>query len=125
VTARGSRRERLAEAIRAEIAVLLRREVRDPRIGFVTLTGADVSPDLTSARVYVTVLGAEPAREEAIRVLNGAAGFLQGAVFRTLRLRRPLRIAFVADDSAARGGRVEEILRALHEEDRGSGEEEE
>jgi ribosome-binding factor A len=57
-----SRRERLAEELRSEISILIRREIRDPRIGFVTLTGASVSPDLTHVRIYVTVLGTDAAR---------------------------------------------------------------
>ena len=109
-----SRRERFAEELRSEIAVLLRREIRDPRVGFVTLTGASVSPDLTHARIFVTVLGDEKVKQASVRALNRAAGFLQRAVFRQLRLRRSLEIVFVLDEAVATGGRIEELLSQIH-----------
>ena len=105
-----SRRERLAEELRSQISILIRREIRDPRIGFVTLTGASVSPDLTHARIYVTILGTDAARQQSLRALNGAAGYLQRSVFKELRLRRPLEIVFVLDEAARTGSRIEELL---------------
>jgi ribosome-binding factor A len=105
-----SRRERLAEELRNEISILIRREIRDPRVGFVTLTGASVSPDLTHARIYVTILGTDAARQQSLRALNGAAGYLQRSVFKELRLRRPLEIVFVLDEAARTGSRIEELL---------------
>jgi ribosome-binding factor A len=107
------RRERLAEELRSEIAVLIRREIRDPRVGFVTLTGASVSPDLSHARVFVTVLGDEESRRQSVRALNRAAGYLQRAVFKQLRLRRSLEILFVLDEAAATGNRIEELLHQI------------
>ncbi len=112
-----SRRERLAEELRNVISVLIRREIRDPRVGFVTLTGASVSPDLTHARIYVTILGTDAARQQSLRALNGAAGYLQRSVFKALRLRRPLEIVFVPDEAARTGSRIEELLGQI----RGSG----
>lgn len=109
-----SRAERLAEALRSEISVLLRREIRDPRIGFVTLTGATVSPDLTHARVYVTVLGPAPTRAQSLNALNRAAGYLQRILFKELRLRKNLRLTFVLDESGEAGSRIEELLERIH-----------
>lgn len=122
-----SRRERLAEELQSEISTLIRREIRDPRVGFVTLTGASVSPDLAHARIYVTVLGTDAARQQSLRALNRAAGYLQRAVFKQLRLRRPLEIVFVPDEAAYTGNRIEELLDQIHrsdEEDAGEEEEE-
>ena len=123
----GSRRERLAEELRSEISTLLRREIRDPRVGFVTLTGASVSPDLTHARIFVSVLGTDAARQQSLRALNRAAGYLQRIVFRQLRLRRPLEIVFVQDEAASTGNRIDELLDEIHRsrEGREGGEEEE
>ena len=109
-----SRRERLAEELRSEISTLIRREIRDPRVGFVTLTGASVSPDLGHARIYVTVLGTDAARQQSLKALNRAAGYLQRAVFKQLRLRRPLEIVFVQDEAALTGNRIDELLEQIH-----------
>jgi ribosome-binding factor A len=121
-----SRRERLAEELRSEISTLIRRELRDPRVGFVTLTGASVSPDLTHARIYVTVLGTDAARQQSLRALNRAAGYVQRAVFKQLRLRRPLEIVFVLDEAASTGNRIDELLDQINRTREGrKGEEEE
>ena len=109
-----ARRERVAEALRDEISAMLRRDVRDPRIGFVTLTGVEVSPDLTHARVYVSVLGMEKARAASIDALNRAAGYLQRQIFRRLRLKKAITLLFVADEAVASGTRVEELLQEIH-----------
>ena len=114
-----SRRERLAESLRNEIADLVRRELRDPRIGFVTLTAARVSPDLTHARLFVSVLGPEPIQAESVRALNRAAGYLQRAVFKRLRLRKAMSFVFVLDPATRTGDRVEELLTEIrkHEQE--------
>jgi ribosome-binding factor A len=109
-----SRNQRLAEALRQSVADLLRREIRDPRIGFVTPTGARVSPDLSQGRLFVSFLGPEPARAASLRALNRAAGYLQREVFRRLRLRKAMSLVFVADESVAAGSRVEALLEELH-----------
>lgn len=112
----GMRRERVSDQIKEEISRLLQREVRDPRIGFVTVTGASVTADLRSARVYVSVLGEASAREESLRALQSAAGYLRRALFKTLRLRYSPALEFVLDDSLDRGERIERLLRGLREE---------
>ena len=108
------RNERLAEAVRQSVADLLRREIRDPRIGFVTLTGARVTPDLSQARLFVSFLGPESARVASLRALNRAAGYLQREVFRQLRLRKAMSLVFVADEAVAAGNRVEALLDEIH-----------
>ena len=121
-----SRRERLAEELQSEISTLIRREIRDPRVGFVTLTGASVSPDLAHARIYVTVLGTDAARQQSLRALNRAAGYLQRAVFKQLRLRRPMEIVFALDEAASTGNRIDELLDQINRTQEGrKGEEEE
>lgn len=110
-----TRTERLADLIRDEVARLLLREVKDPRIGFVTLTGAKVTPDLRQARVYVSVLGDEKAREAALEGLRHSASFIQRALFKNLRLRHSPAILFEIDDSLERGERIERVLQQLHE----------
>ena len=109
-----ARNERLAEAVRQSVADLLRREIRDPRVGFVTLTGARVSPDLSHARLFVSFLGPETSRAASLRALNRAAGYLQREVFRRLRLRKAMSLVFVADEAVAAGNRVEALLDEIH-----------
>jgi ribosome-binding factor A len=111
------RNERVAEQIRAALAEAIR-DVRDPAVGFVTLTGVDLSPDLRSARVYVSRLGSGPERDAAVLALNHAVAFLRGAVATRARLRFTPTLHFVADPTIERGSRVEELLRELHAEDR-------
>jgi ribosome-binding factor A len=112
-----TRTERLADLIRDEVARLLLREVKDPRIGFVTLTGAKVTPDLRQARLFVSILGDEKAREAALEGLRHSAHFIQRALFKNLRLRNSPTILFEIDDSLERGDRIERVLQQLHEEE--------
>ena len=109
-----SRRERVAEALRDEISVLLRSEVRDPRVGFVTITGVLVSPDLSHARVFVSVLGSEQARQLSLAALNGAAGYLQRRMFRSLGLKKSMTLHFELDLAVQSGNRIEELLHQIH-----------
>jgi ribosome-binding factor A len=114
----GTRQNRMADLIKDELSRLLLREVRDPRVGFVTITGTSVSPDLRNVRVYVSVLGDEQAREDSLRALNGAAGFLRRTLFKNLRLRYSPLLSFRLDDSLDRGDRIEQVIRTIHEQDR-------
>jgi len=91
--------------------------VRDPRVGFVTITGVTVSPDLRSVRVFVSVLGAPEARRASVDALNSAAGFFRRSVFKVLRLRHAPSIAFELDESLDRGERIEETLRKIHQDE--------
>ena len=119
----GMRMERVSDLIKEEISRLLQREVRDPRIGFVTVTGASVTADLRSARVYVSILGAPSAREESVRALQSAAGYLRRALFKNLRLRYSPALEFVLDESLDRGERIESLLRDIRDEREVEGEE--
>jgi len=110
-----TRTDRMSDLIREEISRLLLREVHDPRIGFVTLTGASVTPDLRNVRIFVSVLGDEAARTASLEALQGAAGYLQKALFRNLRLRYSPELVFQVDDSLDRGERIERMLRQIHD----------
>jgi ribosome-binding factor A len=118
----GSRPDRVADQLRAELADLLRREVHDPGVGFVTLTRVHVSPDLQAARVFYTALGDETARRNSARALQRAAPFLRRQIGSRVRLRRVPELTFVYDDSIAGQDRVEQILSELHGQPRGADE---
>ena len=109
-----TRTNRVADLIRDEVSKLLLRELRDPRIGFVTITGASVSPDLRNVRVFVSVLGKSSIRDESLQALNSAAGFVRRAIFKNLRLRYSPTVSFHLDESLDRGARIEEVLREIH-----------
>jgi len=111
----GSRPDRVADQLRAEIAQLLSREVHDPGIGFVTLTRVQVSPDLQSARVFYTALGDETARRNTARALERAVPFLRRQIGSHLRLKRVPALTFIYDASIAGQDRIEQLLHALQQ----------
>lgn len=116
-----TRTDRVSDLIKDEISRLLLREVRDPRVGFVTITGAAVSPDLKNVRVFVSILGEPEARQASIAALNSAAGFFRRTLFKNLRLRFAPAVRFQLDESLDQGDRIERVLRQIHEGGRGAG----
>jgi ribosome-binding factor A len=104
------RMRRVDEAMREVLSDVLTHEVKDPRVGFVTVTDVKTSPDLRHARVYVSVLG-DPAEVEAsLEGLLSAHGFLQGRVGGELRLKNTPTLHFIHDDTAVRAQRLEQII---------------
>lgn len=115
----GRRPRQVADLLLAELAAVIQRDLRDPGIGFVTLTGVRLSPDLRSARVYVSVLGDEEREKAALAALARAASYLRRAVAPRLRLKQVPHLAFYSDPSVRQGARIESLLSDLHEADRG------
>ncbi len=113
----GSRPERVGDQIRSEIALLLAREVHDPRIGFVTLTRVTVTPDLQQARVWYTALGDEKTRSASAKGLERAAPFLRRQIGSRLRLKRVPELTFIYDDSIAGQDRIEQLLGDIHRDE--------
>jgi len=96
--------------LRAEISLLLQRELKDPRLGFVTITGADVTPDLRHAKVYVSVMGTQEERDSSLSALNRARGFLRSELSKRAHLKTVPELDFREDEAAARGSRIFELL---------------
>jgi ribosome-binding factor A len=92
-------------------------ELRDPRIGFVTVTGVETSPDLRQAQVFVSVLGSEKKREQTLAGLEAAHGVLQGRIARELRMKRTPQLTFQYDDSVERGVRMSYLIDELAPDD--------
>ena len=116
------RARRVAEAIRGVLVAAVR-EVRDPRVGFVTLTEVELSPDLKQARVYVSTLGDAASRDAAVEALNHAVGFLRHAVATRAALKYTPSLRFVPDPTLERGSRVEALIQEIHaDEEPGTGE---
>jgi ribosome-binding factor A len=103
---------RVNEALRQVLSEALP-ELKDPRIGFVTVTGVETSPDLRKARVFVSVLGSERKREQSLAGLDAAHGVLQARVSRELRLKRTPLLAFEYDPSVAHGVRMSQLIDEL------------
>jgi ribosome-binding factor A len=101
---------RVNEAMREVLSDAIATEIKDPRVGFVTVTGVKTSPDLRHARVYVSVLGDEPTREGSLDGLRSAHGFLQHRLASELRLKHTPALAFEYDDTVDRGMRISELL---------------
>ena len=108
----GGRMRRVDEAIREVLSEAIP-TLKDPRIGFVTVTGVRTTTDLTQATVWVSVLGSERRREATLTALSGAAGVLQAAVNRELHLRRTPQLAFAYDPSVERGVRMTRLIDEL------------
>ena len=104
------RMRRVNEAVREVVSARLAEGLRDPRIGFVTVTSVDTSPDLRQARVYVSVLGDEEQRASTMAGLRSAHGVLQLAVARELRMKHTPTLEFHFDESIERGMRISELL---------------
>jgi ribosome-binding factor A len=105
-----ARMRRIDEAVRAVLSEAIAKDLQDPRVGFVTVTGVKTSPDLRHARVYVSVLGDEQARADTLEGLRSAHGFLQGRVAAELSLKHTPMITFEYDESIDRGMRISQLI---------------
>jgi ribosome-binding factor A len=101
---------RVDEAVREVLSGAISLKVKDPRIGFVTVTAVETAPDLRRARVFVSVLGNEGERRRSMQGLDSAHGILQRAVASELRLKHTPTLEFVYDDTSERGMRIAELI---------------
>ena len=111
----GDRMRRVNEALREVLSARIAAGLKDPRVGFVTVTAVDTSPDLRQGRVYVSVLGTEDERAETLEGLNSSAGYLQKVVGAAVRMKRTPTLEFVYDDSIDHGFRIAELLEENEE----------
>lgn len=106
--------ERVNSVIRQEISQLLQREVKDPRLsGFITVTEVITAPDMKHTRVYISHLGTEAERQEALKTLTAAAGFFRRELSKTVKLRYTPEISFHGDDSIERGDRIAQLINRV------------
>ena len=110
------RSNRVAEQMKKEIGDIIGRKIKDPRVGFVTVTDVDVTGDLQQATVYITSLGSERERAETLKALEKASGFIRSEVGSRIRLRRTPEISFEFDASVEYGNKIDQLLRSLHED---------
>ena len=107
---------RVNEAVREVLSMAITTAMKDPRIGFVTVTAVDTSPDLRHAHVFVSVLGDDLKREESLAGLESARGYLQSQVATELRLKHTPQLEFRYDETADRAQRIERLLREAPED---------
>lgn len=113
------RANRVAEQMKKELGDIIGRRLKDPRIGFVTVTDVEVTGDLQLAKVYITVLGDEENKEKTLNGLDKAKGFIRSEVGNRIRLRKTPELEFRWDHSFEHGSRIDELLHDLHnKEDR-------
>ncbi|MGY6214853.1 30S ribosome-binding factor RbfA [Methylolobus aquaticus] len=109
-----SRNVRVASQLQRELAELLRSEVRDPRLGMVTVSDVEVTRDLSVAKVYVSFLGARQTNSESLKLLAGLAPLLRHEVARRVRMRVIPELRFIFDDSVERGLHMDAVIDSLH-----------
>lgn len=114
------RTDRVADQLQQELAVLIQREVKDPRLGMVTVSGVTVSRDLGYADVYITLLGDDDAAriKENLAVLKRAGGFLRSQIARRIKLRHVPELRFHYDESVTRGHKLSSLIDEAVESDR-------
>jgi ribosome-binding factor A len=105
---------RVGEQIKKELSVILQTEFKDPRLGFVTVTGVDVTNDLSQAKVYLSVLGDEDQKAETLKALAKGTGFLRSEIGRRIRMRHVPELIFKFDPSVEHGSRIEELLKQMN-----------
>jgi ribosome-binding factor A len=106
---------RVAEQIKKELSQILQVEFKDPRIGFLTITGVEITNDLTQAKVFLSVLGSEEQREETLKALARGKGFLRSELGKKIRLRVVPELIFKFDNSIDYGSKIESLLAELNE----------
>lgn len=118
-----SRTQRVADYLQRELAALIQHELRDPRIGMVSITGVNVSRDLGHAKIYFTVLGCDSGEDasDSTEALNKAAGFLRSQLSRDSNMRSVPQLRFYFDSSVGQGRHLEDLIRKAADADRALG----
>lgn len=111
------RSDRVSALVLQELVEFLRRDLKEPDLGFVTLTGVDLTEDLRHAKVYVVVRGEEGEKKRAFEILTGAAGRMRKRLGRNLKIRYAPTLAFLEDSSFDNAERIQHLLDRIHEEE--------
>ncbi|ANB58664.1 ribosome-binding factor A [Anoxybacillus sp. B7M1] len=110
------RATRIGEQMKKELSDIIGRKLKDPRIGFVTVTDVRVTGDLQQAKVYISVLGDEEQRQNTLKGLAKAKGFIRSEIGQRIRLRKTPEIYFEIDESIDYGNRIESLIREISQE---------
>ena len=109
------RPQRLALQIQQEISLMISRNMKDRRVGFVTVTGVQMSPDLRHAKVFVSLMGAESEKKEGLEALNHAAGWIRRELGQRIRTKFSPELVFLTDASQEYGERIDKLIDQIHE----------
>ncbi len=112
-----SRQDKVAEAIRQEVSVIIHDKLKDPRLGFITIIRVEIAHDLRFAKIFFSVLGNEEARKKTKAALNSSLGFVRKLIAQRLNLRFAPELAFYEDQSTEYSVRIEEVLNQIKEHD--------
>ncbi|MEH7440911.1 30S ribosome-binding factor RbfA [Heyndrickxia sp. MSNUG] len=121
----GHRVNRVGEQMKKELGDIISRKIKDPRIGFVTVTDVQVTGDLQQAKVYISVLGDEEQRENTLKGLAKAKGFIRTEIGQRIRLRKTPELIFEFDETMAYGNRINSLIHELQREEQADEEKEE
>ena len=113
------RAERLGELIKEEFGMILQRDLKDPRVGFVSVTAVEVSNDYSHVKVFVSVLGDEQTKHSAMEGLESAKGFIRAELGKRIRMRLTPELHIIPDHSMEQGSRIFELLDKIKESDKG------
>jgi ribosome-binding factor A len=116
-----SRTQRIGDQMQRELALLIQREIKDPRLGLITITAVDVSRDLSHAKIFITIMGQDDDQETIkgnLRILNDAAGFLRMQLGKSMKLRTVPQLHFNYDASIRRGVELSSLIERAVAEDR-------
>jgi ribosome-binding factor A len=116
------RKDRVGDLLKREIAQIIQSQLKDPGLGFVTVTGAKLSADLKQARIFYSVLGDEDSRKKSASALKRASGFIQNEIGRKLKLKYTPEILFQFDESVEYGAHIEELIEEIHQTEESKGE---
>lgn len=108
---------RVSEQIKKEISLLIQTELKDPRIGFVTVTGVDLTNDLSQAKIYLSVLGDEEQKNNSLKALHKANGFMRSELGKRIKFRHVPELIFKIDESIEYGSRIEKLLTEIDTKD--------
>lgn len=109
---------RVAEQIKKEVSQIIQNELKDPRVGFITVTGVDVTGDLQQATIYISILGNESEKKESLDGLKKAEGYIRREIGKRIRLRKTPEISFSFDGSIEYGNKIERLLSQINQDAR-------
>lgn len=105
--------ERVQEEIKKEVSQIIHQELKDPRIGFTTITEVEMSKDLSFAKIFISVMGSEEVQKSTLEGLEHGKGFIRSEIGKRIRLRHTPEIAFVLDRSLEHGAKIQQIINKL------------
>lgn len=106
---------RVGEQLKKELSQILQSELKDPRVGFITVTGVDVTNDLSQAKVFISVLGTDQQKEDSLKAIAKATGFIRSELGKRIRLRIVPELQFQFDSSIEYGSRIDQLLHKIND----------